>query len=638
MVVPLTLPLGLTNTSASLTTVTTLTIPGGASSTEGDYLFDTQFRFWIPDEATTLLVEVESVSANGEGADLYLRSGSPVTEDEQYVYFSSSSIGGDLVKRIELSESSEPSVCPGPLFLALGTYSNTEVRVAIRVSCTVSELPEGADDETAGLLQIPFLLVNVADVLSMSVPVGWIPLAEESLAVSTLAAFEMPQAEGQPTTGYLEVSTWPLTEVSEVDELQRRLEVIYADRGNQTITAREVITIDGHDARKSILVDHERESGTLFACFIDDGAAWLLTTTFAPLGYADLYMQVFDVGVASLRLIKQGVTPDTEETEVPEQEDSVGRYQPQDMMVQAPVGDEAITGAWEVAVIGKYGPLSDVHGNSSEDVVAVSLFGAVLQYESGQWTCLRGASGPPLTAARIVQDLDILVAGLGGDVLTYSPLGWTDVPIPTSHDLYDLSALPSGVLLAVGQANLLLVHDGNQWGIVPIVLPGEEQLRVTAVWGLSLDDLYLVGWDLDSQEGRVVHYDGAVWCLQDLPQTRELYDIWGTSDGELYVVGAPTGSEIGYLGTILHYDGMRWKEMATPVHAHVHLEGIWGVSDEEIYAVGSHGALLVFDGANWSWSMIGVEDLSFSAVWGSSSTGVFVVGSRGLDSVILHRS
>lgn len=309
LVLPLKLPLRLVDNPDPLPIVTNLVVPGLKPEEPAPYLCPTQFRVWIPDNAMTLIIEVECAENPDASVDLLIRYGSPITEDNEYVYFSSSVTGPEPLKRLELSDASEPSLHTGPLFLAIGTVSEVEIPVVIRLSCIVPELPEGSEGEQSALLNIPLFLVTVSDVLAMSVPVGWFPLPDERLAATTVVAFETPRVEGQPTTGRLEVGTWALNEVSTVDELQHRLEEIYMAQGGLQLVAQGEVIIDGYEARESLLIDESASSGTLFACFIADRAAWLISTTFVPLGYGEMYEQIFKFASASFRLLKDEESP-----------------------------------------------------------------------------------------------------------------------------------------------------------------------------------------------------------------------------------------------------------------------------------------------------------------------------------------
>lgn len=314
LILPLELPLRLEVSSDSLPIVTGLTIPPPDPEKSYLYLCPTQFRVWVPQDAQALILEVESVSDWQADIDVYVRYGSPVTEDEEFVYSSAAAVGPGAFKRLELTKESAQPIVAGPLFIAVGSLSDAGLPVVIRLSCIVSELPEGADGDTSSVLNIPYVLVRISDLVHMAIPAGWLPSMNGTGMGPLVAAFETRQAEGQPTAGRIEVSTWTLNEVSDVDELQRRLDEIYATRGSFELVAQRTLIIDEHDARSSLLIDESSSSGTLSACFIDNGSAWLISLTFAPLSYGAMYERIFESATGSFRLDSNVDEPETDDS------------------------------------------------------------------------------------------------------------------------------------------------------------------------------------------------------------------------------------------------------------------------------------------------------------------------------------
>ncbi len=66
------------------------------------------------------------------------------------------------------------------------------------------------------------------------------------------------------------------------------------------------------------------------------------------------------------------------------------------------------------------------------------------------------------------------------------------------------------------------------------------------------------------------------------PISEGIFDVWGTSSSDVYVVG--------WEGTMLHYDGTEWSAMTSGTTAHLH--ALWGMSSSDFYAVGAYGAIL----------------------------------------------
>jgi hypothetical protein len=52
------------------------------------------------------------------------------------------------------------------------------------------------------------------------------------------------------------------------------------------------------------------------------------------------------------------------------------------------------------------------------------------------------------------------------------------------------------------------------------------------VWGTSGRDVYAVG-----DHGAMIHYDGKLWSKVETGLTGTLHGIWGSTRGEMFVVG-----------------------------------------------------------------------------------------------------
>jgi len=69
-----------------------------------------------------------------------------------------------------------------------------------------------------------------------------------------------------------------------------------------------------------------------------------------------------------------------------------------------------------------------------------------------------------------------------------------------------------------------------------------------------------------------------------------------------------------------------WCPVATGVDARYALTAVWGTSATDVWAVGSGGTLVHHDGSAWSVIPSGVPE-TFNAVWGTSATDVWFVAS-----------
>jgi len=67
------------------------------------------------------------------------------------------------------------------------------------------------------------------------------------------------------------------------------------------------------------------------------------------------------------------------------------------------------------------------------------------------------------------------------------------------------------------------------------------------IWGTSATDVFACGWN-----GTILHYDGVQWRVMDTPVTFPLCALLGNASNDVY--------SVGYVGTILHYDGAEWTK------------------------------------------------------------------------------
>jgi len=166
---------------------------------------------------------------------------------------------------------------------------------------------------------------------------------------------------------------------------------------------------------------------------------------------------------------------------------------------------------------------------------------------------------------------------------------------------------------------LLSVSEFNEW---EWQIPKPQGNALSDIWGTSENNVYAVG-----AGGTILHYDG-----NDLTVVRKgtfdgilnsrggssgFYDIWGTSESDIFAVGGG--------GIILHYNGTDWKEMDSGVFNDIW--SIWGTSSTDIFAVGEGGTFIHYDGSKWEEMMVapGLEVSSLWSVYGFASDDVYAV-------------
>lgn len=115
--------------------------------------------------------------------------------------------------------------------------------------------------------------------------------------------------------------------------------------------------------------------------------------------------------------------------------------------------------------------------------------------------------------------------------------------------------------------------------------PVKPTRKLYALWGSAAGSVLLVG-AASGAVGLILRSDdqGKTWRQPKSNTTQELYGVWGSSEKNLYIVGAR--------GTILRSvdKGKTWEKQTS--HTKRTLYGVFGVSAKEVYAVGEAGTIL----------------------------------------------
>jgi photosystem II stability/assembly factor-like uncharacterized protein len=122
--------------------------------------------------------------------------------------------------------------------------------------------------------------------------------------------------------------------------------------------------------------------------------------------------------------------------------------------------------------------------------------------------------------------------------------------------------------------------------------------------------------DNDDDSSGVCDFD---WCWSHpQPQGNNLYGVWGDSPSDVFAVGG--------FGAIVRYDGANWSLMRSPTTADLY--GVAGRASTDIFAVGAGGAIAHFNGASWSAMASGVT-ADLRAVWAASGADAYAVSDTG---------
>lgn len=104
--------------------------------------------------------------------------------------------------------------------------------------------------------------------------------------------------------------------------------------------------------------------------------------------------------------------------------------------------------------------------------------------------------------------------------------------------------------------------------------------------------------------------------------TEALMSVGGTSDRDIWVVGADQGAG----PIVLHFDGTAWTRMSTGSRGH--LWWVHAISPTEVYLGGASATILRYDGTSFTrMSVPGIGAQTVFGIWGTAGN-IYAVGSR----------
>lgn len=236
---------------------------------------------------------------------------------------------------------------------------------------------------------------------------------------------------------------------------------------------------------------------------------------------------------------------------------------------------------------------------------------------------------------------------------------WTETTLQTNDMMQGIWAFGPNDLWMVG-GQTLARYDGATWTITDFRQdnPGIEGL--TSIWGSAPDDVWVVGsqstaahWDGSTWTRHlaagsentavwgsgpndvytvsvfdVARWDGSAWTNLDPDLFFGAAGVWGSGPDDVWLADQEELS---------HWDGAEWT--TTEIDSFGGANTLWGIAPDDIWGVGDFGSIVHYDGSEWrevAAQRLGSPYLRrFHRVHGSSSTDVWAVGSQaGEDGVV----
>lgn len=148
-------------------------------------------------------------------------------------------------------------------------------------------------------------------------------------------------------------------------------------------------------------------------------------------------------------------------------------------------------------------------------------------------------------------------------------------------------------------------------------LPGVSSARL---WVFAPDDVWVGG-------NRLMHFDGSTWTEIPTPVTGWVADFWGVAPDNLWAVVSSSPD------AVIHWDGTSWTKQYEVAGEHDALHAVWGSSSSDVWVAGDAngpGLAIHWDGLAWTQHALGdrrdVRDL-----WGSGPADVWAIGETFFD-------
>lgn len=350
---------------------------------------------------------------------------------------------------------------------------------------------------------------------------------------------------------------------------------------------------------------------------------------------------------------------------------------------------QRVSGNWSRVLDGVAGDLYDVNSNGSiTTIYAVGANGTIIEkrVESGWAETSVGAD----VTFRGVSGHGTLACGEDGAIYFNDPSnGWTDAGYANLSTWNDFDGLSSDEIYAAN-GDTLMSWDGISWNPLATIWGGEiislHVVSSSRIWIVNSDgfDNFVQLWNgsmfnisnqssmdafnsiwsdasvnktfVAADNGYIFFLDGFWDMVMADPSGRNFYDIYGTSDQDVYAVGEE--------GLISHFDGSTWTDMSTGVKEHTlraidglvavgdnglvlrrsgsswlseksgttaHLYSVCYLSDKDIWAAGEGSQIIHYDGSKWQVYQRPLMTVDINTVWAdvSSPNDVWFGGEQG---------
>lgn len=232
-------------------------------------------------------------------------------------------------------------------------------------------------------------------------------------------------------------------------------------------------------------------------------------------------------------------------------------------------------------------PFLGIWGSGPDDVWLAGVSASIAHFDGTSWTTISHSLTGGFTSMWGSAPNDVYavgaLAGGGGRVARYDGATWSNAASSTLWpNLQAIWGFGPDDIWAVGASGAIVHRSSTGW-VRLASTPSAQTLW--GIWGADPNDVWAVG-----DNGTILHKDAAGWSLvtHDLT-TSSLRAVRGTGPKDVWITGA---------GTLLHYDGVRWKRVTSPTPNTLH--AVWPSAPDDVWAAGNLGTIARYPGAGWT--------------------------------------
>ncbi|HEV2755135.1 MAG TPA: hypothetical protein VG318_05085 [Actinomycetota bacterium] len=219
-----------------------------------------------------------------------------------------------------------------------------------------------------------------------------------------------------------------------------------------------------------------------------------------------------------------------------------------------------------------------------------------------------------------------------------------------SHELTDVAVGPNGTAWAVGvrggakTKTVVQRYDGSSWAMRASLNPSVDRNMLTGVDVAPSGDVYVVGarWNTKRKFRTIIHrHDGKAW-KEFRSDPGVLWDLDVVAEDDIWAVGEK-GVGVRSRTFVVHFDGTRWTEMATPLpnQGFSTFFGVSAAGPDDVWAVGEWWGgggysdarpwIVHYDGTSWSEQEIPALANQKAGLFGVSALDADTAVAVGLD-------